>query len=122
MYSEHGFDALMRPVFGQVCQALTVVSYWMPGIAADPRGLGHLAHQVRGAVACPSACRCVTARVTPLAVRDHGAHELVGDAHGVVRVLEEDRIVGAAVDVELARVAGVDQRPGLLLFVGLASR
>ncbi len=31
MYSEHGFDALMRPVFGQVCQRLIVVSYCMPG-------------------------------------------------------------------------------------------
>src|SRR6187551_436347 len=33
MYSEHGFDALMRPVFGSVCQALIVVSYWTPGSA-----------------------------------------------------------------------------------------
>src|SRR5205085_2353253 len=31
MYSEHGFDALMRAVFGQVCQSLMVVSYCMPG-------------------------------------------------------------------------------------------
>jgi hypothetical protein len=31
MYSEHGFDALMRPVFGQVCQSLIVVSNCMPG-------------------------------------------------------------------------------------------
>src|SRR6266700_4067818 len=33
MYSEHGFDALMREVFGRVCQALMVVSYWTPGSA-----------------------------------------------------------------------------------------
>src|ERR1044072_5500603 len=33
MYSEHGFDALMRPEFGQVCHALIVVSYCMPGSA-----------------------------------------------------------------------------------------
>src|SRR2546429_4121176 len=33
MYSEHGFDALMRPVFGSVCHALMVVSYWTPGSA-----------------------------------------------------------------------------------------
>src|SRR5256714_9341543 len=33
MYSEHGFDALMRPVFGRVCQELIVVSYWTPGSA-----------------------------------------------------------------------------------------
>jgi hypothetical protein len=38
----------------------------------------------------------------------------------VVGVLEEDRVVGAAADVEAAVVAGVDERPGLLLLLGLA--
>src|SRR3954451_2702789 len=33
MYSEHGFEALMRPVFGSVCHVLIVVSYWTPGSA-----------------------------------------------------------------------------------------
>src|SRR3954447_25657164 len=33
MYSLHGFDALMRPVFDAVCQRFTVVSYCMPGSA-----------------------------------------------------------------------------------------
>ncbi len=33
MYSEHGFDALMRPDTGQVCHSLMVVSYWTPGSA-----------------------------------------------------------------------------------------
>src|SRR6202521_2917275 len=31
MYSEQGFEALMRAVFLQVCQRFTVVSYCMPG-------------------------------------------------------------------------------------------
>ena len=31
MYSEQGFDALMRAVALQVCQRFTVVSYCMPG-------------------------------------------------------------------------------------------
>ena len=31
MYSEHGFDALIRAVSGQVCQVLIVVSNWIPG-------------------------------------------------------------------------------------------
>ena len=31
MYSEHGFEALIRPEFGQVCQRLIVVSYCTPG-------------------------------------------------------------------------------------------
>src|SRR5919112_3654158 len=33
MYSEQGFDAVMRPVSGLVCQSLMVSSYWMPGSA-----------------------------------------------------------------------------------------
>src|SRR4051794_23108546 len=33
MYSEHGFDALMRPEFGHVCHSLMTVSYWTPGSA-----------------------------------------------------------------------------------------
>src|SRR5689334_11223921 len=33
MYSEHGLDAVMRPVSGFVCQSLIVSSYWMPGSA-----------------------------------------------------------------------------------------
>src|SRR5579862_4986291 len=31
IYSLHGFDALMRDVFFDVCHRLTVVSYCMPG-------------------------------------------------------------------------------------------
>ena len=33
MYSLHGFDALIRPEFLQVCQRLIVVSNWTPGSA-----------------------------------------------------------------------------------------
>ncbi len=33
MYSEHGFEALMRPELGDVCHWLIVVSYWTPGSA-----------------------------------------------------------------------------------------
>ena len=33
MYSEHGFEALIRPSSGQVCHSLMVVSYWTPGSA-----------------------------------------------------------------------------------------
>ena len=33
MYSEQGLDALIRPPAGQVCQALMVLSNWMPGSA-----------------------------------------------------------------------------------------
>src|SRR3989344_3667418 len=33
MYSEHGFEALMRPEFGQVCHLFMVVSNCIPGSA-----------------------------------------------------------------------------------------
>ena len=33
MYSEQGFDALIGPEAGQVCQSLMVVWNWMPGSA-----------------------------------------------------------------------------------------
>src|SRR5262245_48415925 len=33
MYSLHGFDAVIRPDSGQVCQSLIVSSYCMPGSA-----------------------------------------------------------------------------------------
>src|SRR5690349_4057954 len=33
MYSEHGFEALMRPDSEQVCHSLIVVSYCTPGSA-----------------------------------------------------------------------------------------
>ena len=33
MYSEQGFEPLMRPVAGHVCHSLIVVSYCMPGSA-----------------------------------------------------------------------------------------
>src|SRR5471030_2134153 len=33
IYSEHGFDALMRPPSGQVCHSLMVVSNCTPGSA-----------------------------------------------------------------------------------------
>ena len=119
MYSEHGFDALMRAVFGEVCQSLIVVSYCMPGIAALPGRLGDLAQQVARLVGLDRAAVAHRAG-RPLAVLLHRLHELVGDAHRVVRVLEEDRRVRLA--GEGAVVAGVDQRPGLLLFVRPCSR
>ena len=43
MYSEHGFDALIRPAAGQVCQSLIVESYWMPGSALAQAAIAILA-------------------------------------------------------------------------------
>src|SRR3954469_218766 len=47
MYSEHGFEALIRPVSGLVCQSLIVSSYWMPGSAHSQAALVTLAKRSR---------------------------------------------------------------------------
>src|SRR5260370_18448339 len=44
MYSEHGFEALMRPDCGQVCQSLIVVSYCTPGSAEFQAASATLSH------------------------------------------------------------------------------
>src|SRR5688572_21390547 len=44
MYSEHGFDALMRAVLGQVCQRLIVESYCTPGSAQLQAALPIISH------------------------------------------------------------------------------
>jgi len=59
MYSEHGLDALMRPVFGNVCQALIVVSYCTPGSAHS-----HAAEAI-----CRSSSRASTVETTAPSVR-----------------------------------------------------
>ena len=86
-------------------------------IAAHPGAFGDRAHQVAGAIGVDDFA--VGDRLgLPQPVVEHRAHELVGDADRVVRVLEEHRAVGRA--GERAVVAGVDQRPRLLLFLDLA--
>src|ERR1700712_96917 len=47
MYSEHGLEALIRPVSGLVCQSLIVSSYWMPGAAHSQAALVTLAKSSR---------------------------------------------------------------------------
>ncbi len=59
MYSEHGFDALMRPVFGSVCHELIVVSYCTPGSA----------HSHAAAAICRSRSRASTVVSTAPSVR-----------------------------------------------------
>ena len=59
MYSEHGLDALIRDVFGSVCQALMVVSYWTPGSA----------HFHAASAACLSRSRAGTVVTTLPSVR-----------------------------------------------------
>ena len=66
MYSEHGFDALMRPVFGDVCHALIVVSYWTPGSA----------HSHAAAAMSRISPRASTVSTTVPSVRAVSAHSL----------------------------------------------
>src|SRR5215203_6163464 len=47
MYSEHGLDAVIRPVSGLVCQSLMVSSYWMPGSAHSHAATAIFFHSVR---------------------------------------------------------------------------
>ena len=87
------------------------------GITANVGAFGDEPHQITGLVgvqhgAIPHRLR------RPVPIVQDRAHELVGDAHAVVRVLEEDRCVRRA--RERAVIAGVDERPRLLLFLDLA--
>src|SRR5690606_22944147 len=47
MYSEHGVEAVIRPVSGLVCQSLMVSSYWMPGSAHSHAAVAILANRSR---------------------------------------------------------------------------
>ncbi len=50
MYSEHGFDAVIRPDSGVVCQSLIVSSYWMPGSAHSQAAVAILANRVAASI------------------------------------------------------------------------
>src|SRR5207248_8767900 len=63
MYSEQGFEALMRAVFGQGCQSLTVVSNCIPGspqTQADSEILRIISRDLNVSM---MRCESVTARV-----------------------------------------------------------
>src|SRR5262249_28584876 len=47
MYSEQGFEALMRPEVGQVCHSLIVVSYCTPGSAHSQAASPIFSHSSR---------------------------------------------------------------------------
>src|SRR5438034_1383153 len=56
MYSEHGFDALMRPLFGSVCHELIVVSYCTPGSAQ---------RHAASAIWCSRCCAFIVSTTVP---------------------------------------------------------
>src|ERR1700712_1723552 len=107
MYSEHGLEALIFPVFAQVCHLLMVLSYCTPGSAQD--------HAASATVFHRSAASSVS--ITAPVVRARGLHEVVGHADRVVRVLAADGVIRLAVEVAL--VACGDQGFGLLLLAHL---
>ena len=119
MYSEHGFEALIRPEFGQVCQRLIVVSYCTPGSPQPQAPSAILASTSRAGQRRAGRARVGHPVRGPGLVVEHGLHELVGHADREVGVLEQDRAVGLAVEVGLV-AAFFDQDAGLLLFLGLA--
>ncbi len=98
MYSEHGFEALMRAVFGQVCQRLMVVSYCTPGSAQPHAASAIWRQRSLGAQRVDDLAGRPGARL-PRRARRRRAHELVARAHGVVRVLPAHRVVRLAVEV-----------------------
>ena len=104
-----GCEAVMRPVFGAVCQRLIVVSYCRPGIGALPRRLGDLTEQVARLARSRSSRPMVRADEVPVAVVDDRLHELVGDPDRVVGVLVLDRVAVGAVEVHVE--AGLATRP-----------
>src|SRR3954454_10216498 len=79
MYSEHGLDAVIRPVSGLVCQSLIVSSYWMPGSAHSQAATAILRHRVRASTLSmtspvararrPKSVPCSTARMNSSVTR-----------------------------------------------------
>ena len=116
MYSEHGLDAVMRPVSGLVCQSLIVSSYWMPGSAHSHAASRDLAPQLAGVDGLDDLAGRAGPQAELGALLDR-AHELVGDPDRVVGVLVLDRgdVLAAEVHVE----AGVAQRADLVLLARL---
>ena len=116
MYSEHGLDAVMRPVSGLVCQSLIVSSYCRPGSAHSHAAVADLAEQVAGVDGLDDLAGAARAQPELGAVLDR-AHELVADADRVVGVLVlHGGDVGAA---EVHVEAGVAQGADLVLLARL---
>ncbi len=116
MYSEHGLDAVIRPVSGLVCQSLIVSSYWMPGSAHSQAAWAIFSNSARASTVSMTSPVERARRPNVAAVLDR-AHELVGDAHRVVGVLVLDAgdVLAAEVHVE----AGVAQHADLVLLARL---
>ena len=87
------------------------------GIAALPRGFGHAVQQFAGAEFL-GGLAVGDVFGPPIAIVFGRLHEFIGDADGVIRVLEENRGIGFAVDRGIVTV--LDQRVRLAFFLYLA--
>src|SRR6266567_1460604 len=76
MYSEHGFEALIRPDTGLVCQLLIVVSYWTPGSAQRHAASAIALHQMNSRMSGWS-----TSSTTIFAARRVPPPDLIEPAH-----------------------------------------
>ena len=88
-------------------------------IAAVPGAFGHPLQQLAGRIVGAGRGGSVTQCVVHVRVLLDRLHELVGDAHRQIGVLEQDRAVGLAVEVRLV-AALLNQAVGLLLLLPLA--
>jgi hypothetical protein len=116
MYSEHGLDAVIRPVSGLVCQSLIVSSYCRPGSAHSHAAWAILSNSSRASIVLDDLAGLPATQAEGGALLD-GTHELVAHADGVVGVLvlHADDVLAAEVHVE----AGVAQRADLVLLARL---
>src|SRR5262249_43208410 len=71
LYSEHGFEALIRPLAGQVCHSLIVVSNCSPGSAEAQAAYAMRSHSSRACsvLATRPSVRQVSCQVPSLSTR-----------------------------------------------------
>src|SRR5579871_3014921 len=79
MYSEQGFEALIRPLAGQVCHSLIVLSNWTPGSAQDQAASPIFSHRSAALMVLDLAVGA--AEQLPFATGQQRLDEAVGHAH-----------------------------------------
>ena len=118
IYSLHGLLALMRPESGDVCHWLIVVSYCTPGSAHCHAASAMSRMSSRAGIGSPTGSPVLRAMRCQSSSFSTARMNVVGQAHRVVGVLVLDRDEALTVDRHVE--AGVAQRVGLLLLLGLA--
>ena len=111
LYSEHGFDALMRPLSGQVCHSLIVVSNCSPGSAEAQAACPMRSHNSRAGkvLAILPDVRWVRCQAI---VGGDGVEKGVRHPHRIVRILPGDGQIGFRIPIG---VVGAELDRGLAL-------